>query len=92
MDNTTTANTKTRINKAADESGSVMQSAADKIADISSRAESRIKDSAETIALKSREVASGVGGYVKQHPVATAGIVLAAGLLIGKLLKQRNYY
>lgn len=92
MDNTTTANTKTRVNKAVDESGSMMQSAADKIADISSRAESRIKDSAETIALKSREVASGVGGYVKLHPVATAGIVLAAGLLIGKLLKQRHYY
>ena len=92
MDNTTTASSKTRMSKIADESGNMMQSAADKIADISSRAESRIKDSAETIALKSREVAYGVGGYVKQHPVATAGIVLAAGLLIGKLLKQRNYF
>lgn len=92
MDNTTTANTKTRMSKAADESSSMMQSAADKIADISSRAESRLKESAETIALKSREVASGVGGYAKTHPVVTAGVVLAAGLLIGKLLKQRNYF
>lgn len=92
MDNSTTANTKSRMSKVADESSSLMQNAADKIADISSRAESRLKDSAETIAAKSREVASGVGGYVKQHPVATAGIVLAAGLLIGKLLKERNYF
>lgn len=92
MDNTTTANTKTRMSKIADESSNLMQTAADKISDISSRAGTGIKQGAEKVALKSREVAHGVGGYVKQHPVATAGVVIAAGLLLGKLLKQRNYF
>lgn len=91
MDNST-ANTKTRLSKIADESSSMVQSAADKISDISSRAGEGIKQGAETVALKSREVAKGVGGYVKQHPVATAGVIIAAGLLLGKLLKQRNYF
>lgn len=91
MDNTT-ANTKSRMNQIADESSNLLHSAADKIADISSRAGSQIKESAQTIATRSKEVAVGAGGYAKQHPVVTAGIVIAVGLLIGKLLKDRNYF
>lgn len=90
MDNTTA--TKNRMNQMSDESGNMLQSAADKIADISSRAGTQIKESAQTLATRSKEMAVGAGGYAKQHPVVTAGIVLAAGLLIGKLLKDRNYF
>lgn len=91
MDNTT-ATTKGRISQLADESSNVLHSAADKLADISSRAGSQIKESAQNIATRSKEMAVGAGGYAKQHPVVTAGIVIAIGLLVGKLLKDRNYF
>lgn len=82
----------------ADKATKTLHQSVDALGGHASVAEGKIRDtasaSAETIGEKQQQAkqywdGSAVGQYTKEHPVATAGIAFAAGMLLTTLLRRK---
>ena len=62
--------------------------AVDAAAERSARAENRIRETGHRAAERSQEMRDTVGDYVNQHPVASLGIAVAAGFILGSLIRR----
>jgi len=60
----------------------------DRMAEQGARAEEYVRDSGERYAKQTRDWADDLSGYVREHPYKSLGIAVAAGFVIGSLLRR----
>ncbi|MGS2719032.1 DUF883 domain-containing protein [Paraglaciecola aestuariivivens] len=97
-----TTNSQTHANESAtpiaDKVSETLHLSVDNLAQHASMAEGKLRqsaaESAKTLGEKQNQAKkywdnSAVGKYTKAHPVATAGIAFAAGMLVTSLLKKK---
>ncbi len=72
----------TSAEQMANKVSGVMQDAIAQVTDKAVASSQRIKQTSQKTAVK-------VGAYAKAHPVTTAGVVVAAGWLLTKLIKRK---
>lgn len=90
MDTTVTNETSTN-ERALDKVTSAAHRAVDKVASAAAPAEGWIREKSGAIMQKEEELVGNVVTYVREHPVASLGIAMAAGFLIGALSRGGSH-
>ncbi len=84
-------NKENQINKTLKNSEDAISDGLDMLKDKAGEYEKSIRSSLEPIYNRGQDLTKDVGGWVKKNPVAAAGIALAAGVVIGKILLSRSH-
>lgn len=82
---TTVSNETSTNDRTLDKVTSAAHRAVDKVANAAAPAEGWIRDKGNVLMQKEEELVGNVVTYVREHPVASLGIAMAAGFLIGAL-------
>lgn len=88
MDTTVSNESNTSDRATLDKVTSAAHRAVDKVANVAAPAEGWIREKSGVIVQKEEELVANVVSYVREHPVASLGIAMAAGFLVGAISRS----
>lgn len=83
-------NKENQINRTLKNSEDAISDGLDMLKDKACEYEKSVRSSIEPIYNRGQDLTKDAGAWVKKNPVAAAGIALAAGVVIGKILLSRS--
>ncbi len=77
-----------RMHETIDRLSQTINDAEKRFRGITDDVEQRMLDQARTLSSSSEEAIGGVRGYVTRHPLASLGIALTAGFIVGAIVRR----
>jgi len=83
-----TGNASESAHPVTDRASRAAHEAVDAVSERGGHAEERLRATSQRASERGSDIVGQVGGYVREHPVTSLGIAVAAGFLIGSILRR----